>query len=331
MPITSVTTDTDALTLTIVADFTVTVQRLWDAYTDPRQIERFWEPPEYPATFTRHDAFPGGVSTYYMTGPEGDHSGGYWKWISVDSPHSFVVADGFAGEDGTPNTDMQSMQMAFNFTETALGSRLTTVTTFNSMEELEQLTAMGMVEGTRAAMGQIDAIVEDLASFAADRATDLQRIGDTQARVSRIIRGPVEQVWRAHTDADLLKKWQLGPDGWSMPVCVAGTSVGDVYRSEWQNDGTGERFGFTGEVVEVSAPYRLVTTETMVSPGDPDGENSPQTLNDLTLTPVEGGTLLTYLITYPSGEVREQVLATGMVDGMETSFARLEREVLARS
>ncbi|MGO1948367.1 MAG: SRPBCC family protein [Mycobacteriaceae bacterium] len=328
MPVTSVTTDPEALTLTIVSDFTVTAQRLWDAYTDPRQIERFWGPPEYPATFTRHDAFPGGMSTYYMTGPEGDRSGGYWQWISVDSPHSFVVADGFAGEDGTPNAQMPSMQMDFTFTETALGSRLTMVTTFNSMEELEQLSGMGMVEGTRAAMGQIDAVVEDLASFAAGRTTELQRIGDTQARVSRIIRGSVEQVWQANTDADLLKRWQLGPDGWSMPVCVAGTSLGDTYRSEWQNDATGERFGFTGEVVDISAPHRLVTTETMVSPDDPDGENSPQTLNELTLTPVEGGTLLNYLITYPDADVREQVIATGMVSGLEDSYARLEREIL---
>lgn len=329
MPVTSVTTDPQALTLTLVAEVTVGARRLWDAYTDPRQIERFWGPPEYPATFTRHDAVPGGTSHYYMTGPEGDRSHGYWEWVSVDAPHHFTVTDGFAEEAGVPSAALPSMTMDFTFEETTDGARLTMVTTFNSVEEMEKLTAMGMAEGTRAAMGQLDATLADLASFAADARTQLQRIGETQARVSRIIRGPVEQVWRAHTDADLLKKWQLGPDGWSMPVCVAGTSVGDVYRSEWQNDGTGERFGFTGEVVEVSAPYRLVTTETMVSPGAPDGENSPQTLNDLTLTPVDGGTLLTYLITYPSGEVREQVLATGMVDGMETSFARLEREVLA--
>ena len=114
-----------------------------------------------------------------------------------------------------------------------------------------------------------------------------------------------------------------------MPVCRAGTSVGDIYRSEWRNDATGEQFGFTGEVVDIAAPLRLVTTETMISPDDPTGAKSPRTLNEMTLTPVGDGTLLSYLITYPDADFREQVLATGMVDGMESSYARLEREVLA--
>lgn len=148
MPVTSVTTDEQALTLTIVADFPVPLRRLWGAYTDPRQIARFWGPPGYPATFTRHDVVPGGRSHYYMTGPDGDHSPGFWEWISVDAPNHFTVRDGFAtDDDGTPDTP---------------ASRVTTVTTFNSLEELEKLTAMGMIEGTRAAMGQIDAVLAEV-------------------------------------------------------------------------------------------------------------------------------------------------------------------------
>lgn len=331
MPVTSVTTDTNdpqSPTLTIVADFTASLRRLWDAYTDPRQIEKFWGPPTYPATFTRHDAYPGGLSTYYMTGPEGDRSNGYWEWVSVEDPYSFVVKDGFADDDGVPNTDMPTMQMDFQFTETALGARVTTVTTFNSLEELEKLTEMGMVEGTKAAMSQIDDVLADLASFAAGRAAELQLVGENQARVARVVRGSVDQVWAAHTEAEILQQWQLGPDGWSMPVCITGTNVGDTYRSEWQNDETGERFGFTGEVTEISAPNRLVTTETMISPDNAEGAGNPETLNELTLTPVEGGTLVSYLITYPDAEVREQVIATGMVSGMEDGYVRLESVVL---
>ena len=161
MPITSVVTDADACTLTVVADFDVPQQRLWEAYIDPRQIERFWGPPEYPSTFTQHDARPGGRSSYVMVGPGGDRSAGFWEWISVDAPHGFVVHDGFAHEDGTPNTDMPSMRMEFSFVETERGSQLTTVTRFGSAEQLEQLLAMGMEEGMRAAMAQIDAVVAD--------------------------------------------------------------------------------------------------------------------------------------------------------------------------
>lgn len=70
MPITSVDTDAQALTISVVADFTVSVRRLWDAYLDPRQLESSWGPPTYPATFTRHDGYVGGLSNYYMIKPE---------------------------------------------------------------------------------------------------------------------------------------------------------------------------------------------------------------------------------------------------------------------
>ncbi|MDN6619302.1 MAG: hypothetical protein L0L02_06725 [Corynebacterium variabile] len=80
--------------------------------------------------------------------------------------------------------------------------------------------------------------------------------------------------------------------------------------------------------MDIAGPLRLVTTETMISPDDPTGAKSPRTLNEMTLTPVGDGTLLSYLITYPDADIREQVLATGMVNGMESSYARLEQEVL---
>ena len=96
MPITSVSKDPEALTMTVTAEFPVPVQRLWDAYADPRQLEKFWGPVEWPATFTRHDFATGGRSDYYMTGPEGERSAGYWKYLAVAPGKSFEVEDGFA-------------------------------------------------------------------------------------------------------------------------------------------------------------------------------------------------------------------------------------------
>ena len=325
MPITSVATDTEALTLTVVADFTVPVRRLWDAYLDPHQIERFWGPPEYPATFLRHDAVPGGVSNYCMTGPDGHQSRGYWEWVSVVAGRSFEVRDGFARADGEPNTELPSMRMVFDFAETALGSRLTTTTLFGSLAELEQLMEMQMEEGMRSAMGQIDAVLADLTAYAAGRATELQRIDGERARISRVIHGTAQQVWRAHTEPELLQRWLLGPDGWSMPVCEFAPTPGSRYRYEWVAADGGNRFGFTGEVITADPIVRLVTTEAMTTPSDPEGATSPVTLNELTLTPQADGTLLTLVITYPDTETREMILATGMIDGMETSYARLEQ------
>ncbi len=328
MPITSVDTDPQSLTLTVIADFPAPVRRLWDAYLDPRQLERFWGPPSYPATFTRHDGFVGGLSIYYMTSPEGDRHYGYWKWTEIDEGRSFEVRDGFANEDGTPHTEMPEGRMVLQFTETALGSRVSVISSFNTLEEMEQLMAMGQVEGMREAMGQIDDVLADLTSFAAGSGTETQLIGESQARVSRIVRGSVPQLWQAFTDEALLRRWQLGPDGWTMTVCEVSATPGATMRTEWRHDESGESFGFTGVVVESAPMQRLVTTERMVSPADPDGASSPETLNELTFTPVEGGTLASYLITYPDAEVREMVLATGMADGMEASFTRLETEVL---
>ena len=323
MPITSVTKDPDALTMTVVADFPVSVRRVWDAYLDPRQLERFWGPPTYPATFTRHDGAVGGVSAYAMTGPEGDVSRGYWQWTSVEPTRSFEVLDGFTLADGSPNPEMPSMRMVFAFEAIPAGSRVTTTTYFNTADELATLLEMGMEEGMRQAMGQMDAVLADLRSFAADLPTVAQILSDTQVRVSRVIRGPAIAVWRAHHEQALLQKWLLGPDGWSMPVCEVATVVGDSYRYEWEKGE--DRFGFEGELLASSPPFRSVTTERMIGmPGE-------GITNELTLTPIAEGTLLSILITYPDAEMRDMMLATGMTDGMEASYRRLETEILVHA
>ncbi len=323
MPITSVASDASALTLTVIADYPVPVERLWDAYADPRQLEKFWGPETWPATFARHDMAVGGRSHYYMTGPDGERSPNcFWEFTRVEAPCCIEVTNGFADEDFSPDPAMPPVRMLFTFEQTATGSRFTAVTTFPSVEAMEQLVQMGMVEGMHSAMGQIDAVLADLASFAAGRATEAQLLSDTEVRISRVIRGPVHEVWRAHHDAGLMQRWLLGPDGWTMPVCEIATTVGESYRYEWEAADGSQRFGFEGELLESDAPHRAVTTERMI------GMDGPGTTNLMTLTPVEGGTLLTIVVTYPSREVRDMVLGTGMTGGMEQSYARLEREVL---
>lgn len=318
MPITSITSDPEALTLTLIGDYPVPVERLWEAWSDPRQLERFWGPPGWPATFTRHDMAVGGRAEYHMTGPDGERSGGYWVFESVDPGKSIEVLDGFTKEDGTANEQMPNMRMRMSFESTTDGSRLVSVTTFPDLATMEQLVEMGMVEGATAAFGQMDDVLADLASFAADLPVAAQLLDDTHVRISRVIRGSVDQVWRAHHEPALVQQWMLGPDGWTMPVCETSTEVGGTYRYEWEAEDGSARFGFEGEVVESAPPVRAVQTERMI------GMDGPGTLNELTLTPVEGGTLLTLLITYPSKELRDEILATGMTDGMEISYVRLE-------
>lgn len=322
MPVTSIDTDVDTLTMTVVADFAVPVGRLWEAYADPRQLEKFWGTPDWPATFSRHDMAPGGMSRYYMTGPDGERMHGLWEVVRVDAPHALEIRDRFVADNGDADDDMPSMRVVFDFNDTAKGSRLKVTTSFNSVPDMEQMLEMGMDEGMRTAMAQIDQVVADLTSFAAGSGTTLQVLTDTHVRVSRIIRGPIEKVWAAHTDADLMKRWMLGPDGWTMPVCDAALTVGDTYRYEWMDEKGENRFGFTGELLESAPPYRSVTTEQMIG-------MDTSTTNEMTLTPVDDGTLLSLLITYPDVETRDMILATGMAEGMETSYARMESELMA--
>jgi uncharacterized protein YndB with AHSA1/START domain len=171
MPITSVTSDSDALSLTVVGEYPVPVERLWQAYADPRQLERFWGPESWPATFTRHDMVVGGRSEYQMTGPDGSSSRGWWRFLAVEPPRRFEVEDGFAHEDGRPNEEMPSMRMVFTFEPTATGSRFTGVTHFPSVESMAQLVEMGMVEGMKSALGQLDDVLAGRASAAAGRST----------------------------------------------------------------------------------------------------------------------------------------------------------------
>lgn len=325
MPITEVISNAADFTLKIVADYPVPVERLWEAYSDPRQIERFWGPVQWPATFTRHDMAVGGESHYYMTGPDGTKSGGYWRFLKVEPLKTIEVEDGFADDAGAANDKMPSMRMVFSFSTTPTGSRFESVTYFPSLEAMEELVKMGMMEGMKSAMGQIDAVLADLKTFSASIPTHSQILSDTQIRVSRVIRGSVADVWRAHHEPALMKRWLLGPDGWTMPTCEIATKVGQRYRYEWETLDKSQRFGFEGELLELSAPYRAVTTEAMI------GMDGPPSKNEMTLVAVPGGTLLSIVITYPSKEVRDMVLGTGMTAGMETSYARLEREVLVKA
>lgn len=322
MTVTSVSKNPDLLTMTMTATFDAPLQRVWGLWADPRQLERWWGPPGWPATFVRHDFVPGGRSQYYMSGPEGEKFPGLWSFLRIDEPHQIEFENGFANEDGTPNTEMPTMHVLVALEATEAGTTMTMTSTFADAEQMQQVLDMGTEEGMTQAMGQIEDILADLSEFAAGRGLELTVLDDTHIRVTRVIRGTVEQVWQAHHDPELLKQWMLGPDGWTMPECDPGLEVGATHRTVWEStDGT-QTFGFEGEVLELVAPYRSVTTERMI------GTDGPSTINEVTLVPVDGGTLLTLVITYPSQEVRDQVLETGMTEGMEASYSRLETAVL---
>lgn len=160
MPVTDVTHDLDNRTLTITADFAAPTDRIWDVYADPRQLERIWGPPSFPATVVDHDLRPGGRVTYYMTSPEGEKHYGYWSVDAVEPKTSFSFADGFALDASfTPNTELPESRNEFTFTEHDGGTRAVYVSTYATAEALEQVLSMGVVEGASSAINQIDDLI----------------------------------------------------------------------------------------------------------------------------------------------------------------------------
>jgi uncharacterized protein YndB with AHSA1/START domain len=159
MTVTSLDKDLDKLSFTLIADFDAPIERVWQLWADPRQLERWWGPPTYPATVEQHDLTAGGEVTYFMTGPEGDQHRGWWRVTSVNPPKSLEFIDGFAHQDGTPNVDMPTTTTEVALNEHEGGTRMELRSVFDSREQMDQMLTMGMEEGITLAVGQIDALL----------------------------------------------------------------------------------------------------------------------------------------------------------------------------
>ncbi len=141
--------------------------------------------------------------------------------------------------------------------------------------------------------------------------------GDRYVLVTRRFAAPPELVYKAHTEPELMKQWMLGPEGWTMPVCINEAKPGGRIRFEWTNGSEG--FYLTGEYVEVDPPHRIVHIERMHMP-NPTPDNHVETRFE----PDGAGTLLKMRMTLPDAATRTAMLGTGMEVGMEASYARLE-------
>ena len=162
MAVTAVRKDAEALTMTVDAEFAASPERVWQLWADRHQLERWWGPPTYPATVDTHDLRPGGRVEYHMTGPGGEQPRGFWEVLETDPPHRLVVRDGFANDDGTPNTDLPLTQFRVTIQEIGGGrTRMSIESVFPSAEAMEQILAMGAEEGIKQAVGQIAAILAE--------------------------------------------------------------------------------------------------------------------------------------------------------------------------
>lgn len=169
---------------------------------------------------------------------------------------------------------------------------------------------------------------------------------DREVVVTRVFDAPAQLIWDAHTKPELIKRWLVGSEGWSMPYCTVDLRVGGRYRYVWQNDATGGRFGSYGEHLEVVPIERIVTSEVMdgLATGEtiqhdetympkeiatalndePNwGEGDPA-INTLTLVEAGGKTTLRLNMLFPSKAVRDMAVQSGMTDGMAMGYDRLD-------
>lgn len=151
--------DLERASLTITAEYAAPVSRVWQLWADPRQFERWWGPPGYPATVTDHALSPGGTVRYFMTGPDGEQYHGGWRVLRVEAPHLLEFEDFFADEDGAEVADLPTSTTVVSVDEANPGSRMSIETRYASIEDMQKSLEMGMEEGITLALGQIDDIL----------------------------------------------------------------------------------------------------------------------------------------------------------------------------
>jgi uncharacterized protein YndB with AHSA1/START domain len=159
MTITSVDTDYDSLIITLIADFDNPIDQVWELWSDPRKLERWWGPPGYPAAVEKHDLSPGGEVAYLMTGPDGDKHHGVWRVSAVDPPTTLEFTDAFADADGAPRADAPTSNLAVRLIERDGGTRMEIRITFETREDMERIVDMGTAEGLKQAVSQMDSLL----------------------------------------------------------------------------------------------------------------------------------------------------------------------------
>jgi len=162
VPVIETTQDPATASFTVVTELVAPPERAWRLWADPRQVERWWGPPGYPAAFHVLDLVVGGRAHYTMPNDQGGLSHAFWRVLAVDEPRSLEIENGFANEQGEPDDSfVRSNVFHVDFEPIATGTRMTIVSRFDDAEHLAQMLGYGMETGLSMALGQIDAILAE--------------------------------------------------------------------------------------------------------------------------------------------------------------------------
>lgn len=159
MTVTAIHKDPEKLTMAFTAEFDATPEQVWELWANPRLFEKWWGPPEYPATVVGHEFAPGGKVRYYMTGPDGEKYHGASGFVALDPPKSLEFTDVFLDDDGNEVDEMPTMTSRVEISDIGGATRMVITTTFPSLEAMEQLIEMGAEEGMKGSLSQVDALL----------------------------------------------------------------------------------------------------------------------------------------------------------------------------
>lgn len=158
MPVIDVDKDIDALTMTITAEFDADAERLWELWSDPRQLERWWSPPSHSSTFVEHELTVGARTTYFMTGPGGEKHHGWWRIEEVEPPHRLRIKDDAVDDEGKPD-DGGPTAMTVTIAEADGTATMSIQAHFGDRESMEQMLEMGMEQGMTETLNQVDPLL----------------------------------------------------------------------------------------------------------------------------------------------------------------------------
>jgi uncharacterized protein YndB with AHSA1/START domain len=160
MTVANIEKNHEDLTMTVTAEFDAPVERVWQLWEDPRQLERWWGPPTYPATFVDFDLIPDGDVNYYMTSPEGERFHGWWRFVAIKPPHTLEFEDGFSDNEGVRKPTMPITTVVVNLSKRVDGGTTMTIASqWSSLDQMNKMMKMGMEEGMRGALAQMDALL----------------------------------------------------------------------------------------------------------------------------------------------------------------------------
>ena len=152
----------NARTMAVTAEFDAPVDSVWQLWANPRLLERWWGPPDFPTTVQHHDLTPGGKVTYVMASPEGDKVPGDWNIVEVDAPRWLVIEDADVDEDGMPNDGNDVTRMEIAIAAEGDKTRMVVTSFFASTVGMEHVLASGFEDGMQQVIAGIDALLAEL-------------------------------------------------------------------------------------------------------------------------------------------------------------------------